>query len=202
MLKLQITIVIVAGCLCGGCLEMVTPGDVTATQAGLTRLTVSLDAYQRTVGDMAGQLARDKLISAKTAADVNSINAKIDELQPVLSDAVKAVLAAEYSGDKVGDVITGVQAANAATAAINPYAPLVDAGTKLLLGLLGVGTAGGVYVAKKKSAEAADGEMKAAESQAKYNAHKQATELLKMAHPEIAAELYAKVGDARAKLGI
>jgi len=174
---------------------MVTPGNVVGTQAKMDALTGSVDAYQRSVAELAGQLAKDKLITDKTAADIGSINAKIDLIQPVVSNAVTAVLEAEYSGDKVRDIVTGVSAANQATASVNPYAPLIDAGTKLLIAFLGVGTVGGVYAAKKNGADAA-------ESKAKYTAHKQGTEELKLAHPDIAAELYSKIGAARTRNGV
>lgn len=202
MSRFTITIILAAAVLSGGCLEMATPANIATTQQKMATLTESVDAYQQSVAVLGEQLAKDKLISDKTAADIGAINTRIDEIQPVVEDAVTAVLEAEYSGDKFRDVVTGVAAANKATAAVNPYAPMVDAGTKLLLGLLSLGTAGGVVIARKKSAEAAEEESKGAESQAKYTAHKQATEQVKLAHPEIAAELYAKVGDARAKLGI
>ena len=131
---------------CGGCLELTTPEDVVETRN-------QIDLLQESVVGLTNQLDKNNIISEKDAEKVRELSGKIDELQPSIEASVEAVLSAEYSGDKLRDVLIGAQAANKVSGAINPYAPLVDSGLNLLLGILGVGTAGGVYVARKSSKE-------------------------------------------------
>jgi uncharacterized protein HemX len=148
-----IFITIIMMFVCSGCLEMVTPGDVVTTQDQINSLKNSIDNYQANVSGIADQLEKDKLISSDTANKLSDLNAKVDELQPTVEEAVNAVLNAEYSGDKVSDILIATSAANKVSAPVNPYSGLIDSGLNLLLGVLGVGTAGGVYVAKKNSNE-------------------------------------------------
>jgi len=139
--------------LCSGCLEMVTPSDVVTTQSQIDALRNSIDTYQGAVSSISTQLEKDKLISSEAVNRVDELSKKVDELQPTVEDAIQAVLDAEYSGDKVGDILVGVQAANKATSTINPYSGAIDTGLSILMGVLGVGAVGGTAVAVKKGKE-------------------------------------------------
>lgn len=171
---------------------MVTPEDVIRTQQQVEGLNDSIEAYQKSIGDISLQLRQDKVISDGTLEKVSALSKKVDELKPTVESAIEAVLNAEYSGDKVKDILVGVKAVNTAIAPVNPYAPLIDTGFNLLLAVLGIGTAGGVYVARKKAGESDT-------NASKYDAHKRAVEIFKLSHPELAKELYESIGVERSK---
>lgn len=115
-----------------GCLEMATPEVITSTREQLSNLTKTIDEYQAKVVEITGQ-----------------VNKKIDELQPIVEEAVEAVLSAEYSGDKLTDMLIAIQAGNKVTSVVNPYSGVIDSGLTVLMGLLGVGTLGGAAIAVK-----------------------------------------------------
>lgn len=180
---------------------MTTPAVIETTTKKMDELMVSVDAYQDIAADLFERMEKDKLIASDTKEEVAEINAKVDELQPVLVDGVTAVLETEYSGDKLVDIVKGAQAANKATATVNPYAPAIDAILKMILALT-VPTAGvGVSLAVKNKKDAN-------KASAKYKAHDQGKEAmireLRTLKPEevtaekVEAILFNRIGQARA----
>jgi len=132
-----------------------------------------------------------------TQQDYQNWTAALDAVIP----AVKEVAKDNPKLDKIiGDVeIVRESVANAKTPAeavskgieaskpFNPYADEMNA----ILGLAVV--VGGLFAKKKLDTTVKD----KADVENKYQAHKVGTELVKLAHPEIAAELYEKIGNAR-----
>jgi len=156
MKNLIFLLVLLLAVLPGGCLEMTTPAAVQTANNNVQKWTESVDAYQKIVVDAFDQAKKDKIVSEETAGKVDKINLKIDELQPIITKSVTAVIETEYSGNKFRDAVTGVQKVNEKMADINPYAPIIDLGCKLLLAFTAPTAAAGIYLAKTKGAEAKD----------------------------------------------
>ena len=221
MKRLLITFVMLLGLSAGaigGC-EIMTPAAVIESRTQMEKLTESVDAYQDIVVDLTDQLEKDNLISAEVVKTLAGVSKKVDELQPLVIDGITAVMEAEYSGDKIVDAIIGAKALNKATASVNPYAPVVDYGLEIILGLFGVG-ATGVALLKSKENTIIKGDRQVAwkvvdkvnteineyavrvdEATAKYKAIKQGTEQFKVNNPDKAAELYTNIGNAGMRNG-
>lgn len=84
---------------------------------------------------------------------LSDINTAIDTFQPAVTDAVRDVVATEYSGDKLVDIIRAADAANKASADVNPYSDEIDTGLKVAAGILGLFGATSVFGNNKKKRE-------------------------------------------------
>ena len=113
--------------------------------------------------------------------EVAGNNPKLDKIIGDVEIVRESVAEAKTLPEAVGK---GIEASKP----FNPYAEEMGA-------ILAIGVAIAGVFAKKKSNEA-----KAINE--KYQAHKAGTELVKLTHPEIAAELYKNIGDARKAKGI
>jgi len=126
--------------------------------------------------------------------DVDKLMVKVDNYQEKYAEEVDRVqehivVINEAVKEKANQsFVEQVEAGIAASKPFNPYADEMTA----ILGLVTV--IGGLWAKGKLN------EKKKVE--AKYQAHKTGTEVVKLAHPEIAAEIYEKIGEARAKIGV
>ena len=137
--------------------------------------------------------------------EVQTLTDMVNQIVPAVREAVSA--SSEETRDKVEivlgqvdtmneavkdspNLVAGLIKANQASAPINPYAPLIDIGLKLLLG--GAVTSGGFGVGKiiKTTKEKK-------EINNKYSAAKIGMDKFRNENPDKAAELYADVGEAR-----
>lgn len=196
--NLVVAAILILGC--AGCLEMTTPAAIETTTGKMDELMISVDAYQDIATKLFDRMEKDELVDKATAEKIDELNAKVDELQPIIVDGVTAVLETEYSGDKLVDIVTGTLAVNTATAPVNPYAPLIDAILKIILAVTVPTAVVGVNSAVK-NAKAAN------KANAKYKSHDQGKEamikkLKTLPVEEITAGkveliLWDKIGDAR-----
>ncbi|OHB57652.1 MAG: hypothetical protein A2Y12_20805 [Planctomycetes bacterium GWF2_42_9] len=177
----------------GGCQSVnIRPDDLQALADQTQQLSSQVDQFQQQTTATLETLKQNGSIDSNSLAKVEKLQSGIDAVQnktAVIADALKN---AQYSGsDGLTTVLEGARAANAASAPFNPYAPLIEIG-------LGLAAAFAAVMAKKNA-------QKAAEAQAKYDAHKQGVELTmkqvsQSTVPEVKAvetQLYQNIGDAR-----
>ena len=177
----------------GGCQSVnIGPDDLQALADQTQQLSSQVDQFQQQTTATLETLKQNGSIDSNSLAKVEKLQSGIDAVQnktAVIADALKN---AQYSGsDGLTTVLEGARAANAASAPFNPYAPLIEIG-------LGLAAAFAAVMAKKNA-------QKAAEAQAKYDAHKQGVELTmkqvsQSTVPEVKAvetQLYQNIGDAR-----
>lgn len=195
MKRLLFGIVLVVALMFGGCIPLASDIQSVGTQTLL--VSEQIDALQDGVASMKDEFEKNKLISAETAASIEKVSEEIDRIQPTLVDVATAVKEADYvDGDTFGNAITGLKAANTASAPLNPYAVPIGAGLSLVGAFLEV-------MRRKEKNEKA-------KVQAKYQAHKQGVEkTMKEVSASsdssvaaIEAQLFGNIGDARADLGV
>lgn len=103
--------------------------------------TIKLSAL---IDDLQTAVTESQLIESETQ---EKINEEIDKVQTTLVDVAKSVKEANYvDGDDIGNAIKAAQAANAASAPVNPYAPMIEIGLGLATLLAG---GAGVFGVKK-----------------------------------------------------
>ncbi|OHB58812.1 MAG: hypothetical protein A2Y12_00220 [Planctomycetes bacterium GWF2_42_9] len=177
----------------GGCqMPNVQPDDLQSLANQTQQLSNQIDQFQEQTKIALETLKQNGSLDPNALSTVeklqNGINA-VQEKTVVIADALKN---AQYSGsDSLTTVLEGARAANAASTPFNPYAPLIEIG-------LGLAAATATALAKRNA-------QKAAEAQAKYDAHKQGVELTmkqvsQSTVPEVKAvetQLYQNIGEAR-----
>ena len=160
--------------LFAGCLESVTPDQVNTLTGNVNEVMLAIDEVQEA-------LSKSEVLDKER---VDAFNKETDKVQEQVAAIATAI---EENKDK--SILEVTKAAADDARPFNPYA----AETEIAL-LVATGVAG--WFAKKNND-------KAKKSDAKYQAHKAATELVKLKHPgEIATEIYAEIGKARAQNGI
>jgi len=188
--------------LCGftGCdrINSVDPGQIQAVAAEVNDLVAKVDIYQQTATAAIEQLIAADAIDPNKAAKLLAANADVDRLQAAVRAISVALQNADYAENTTGllTLIEGAQAANAATAAWNPYSAVIAAALTILSMVLGLAL-------KKKTAQVAA-------VAAKYQAHKQGVDrTMKLASvsdvPEVKKfeqVLYDSIGSARSALGV
>lgn len=133
--------------------------------------------------------------------DVDKLMASVDDYQIKYAEEVDSVqddiiVVNEAIKEKADeDVMEQLRAGIEASAPFNPYADEMNA-------ILGLGIVIAGLFGKKKMDDANKANNEAENANRKYQAHKSGTELIKLAHPDIAAELYEKIGNARKANGV
>ncbi|MEN6386019.1 MAG: hypothetical protein ABFD79_12600 [Phycisphaerales bacterium] len=181
----------------GGCqMPNVQPDDLRNLASQTQQLSSQIDDFQQQTKATLESLKQNGVIDSNSLAKVEKLQSGIDAVQnktAVIADALKN---AQYSGsDGLTTVLEGARAANAASAPFNPYAPLIEIG-------LGLAAATAAALAKRNA-------QKAAEAQAKYDAHKQGVELtMKQVSQSdiqdvraVETQLYQNIGEARKAVG-
>ena len=132
-----------------------------------------------------------------TQQDYQNWTATLDAVIPAVKEVAgdnpkldKIIGDVELVRASVADAKTLPEAVSKGLEASKPFNPYADE-MNAILGLAVV--IGGLFGTKKINATVKD----KAVVENKYQAHKAGTELVKLAHPEIAAELYEKIGNAR-----
>jgi len=177
----------------GGCqMPNVQPEAIQSLANQTQQLSSQIDEFQQQTKATLESLKQNGNIDSNALAKVEKLQSGIDAVQnktAVIADALKN---AQYSSsDSLTTVLEGARAANAASTPFNPYAPLIEIG-------LGLAAATATALAKRNA-------QKAAEAQAKYDAHKQGVELTmkqvsQSTIPEVKAvetQLYQNIGEAR-----
>jgi len=203
-MKKWIVIMCMLALLAGGC-EFTT--SLTPEQAKeyvrteVPKLQVQVDNYQKIqqgilamITDANSPLDPNTIIKLK-AANIE-LQTKIDNAQKILADVTVAIANVQPSGNTFADWIAIARVINAGSAPLNPYAPVVEGILGILVLVGGIGT----YLKDQK----------AKKNDAKYQAHKQGTELTMKevsasTTPEVKAVetlLYKNIGEARANLGV
>jgi outer membrane murein-binding lipoprotein Lpp len=204
--KVVLTIVMV-WLLVVGCDEDFDQADYDQALAEVQAVSEQVDSFQ---GDVSAALAYfEALADANTAelpfgidrADyeqgkqqIAAVDSEIDRVQAQLGDIIAALQAnppTVRTGSAVETVRTvadTVSTAAPATAPWNPYAAAITGIASL------VSVICGAWARQEKN--------KATANAKKYQAHKQALELVKAKHPDLTAEAYETVGAERAKLGV
>ncbi|HRS72259.1 MAG TPA: hypothetical protein P5175_10465, partial [Anaerohalosphaeraceae bacterium] len=149
----------------GGCqMPNVQPEAIQSLANQTQQLSSQIDEFQQQTKATLESLKQNGNIDSNALAKVEKLQSGIDAVQnktAVIADALKN---AQYSSsDSLTTVLEGARAANAASTPFNPYAPLIEIG-------LGLAAATATALAKRNA-------QKAAEAQAKYDAHKQGVEL-------------------------
>lgn len=191
--KLMLVTVMLLAC-CAGCMESVTPDQVNALTGNVREVMLALDEVQEA-------LAESEVLDKER---VEAFNASTDEVQETVAAIATAI---EESKDK--PPLERLKDTAKAAEPFNPYA----AETNLALGIATI-AAGWFANRKNKEAKEANSDKKVSKNKEldamaealvfkhKYQAHKAATELFKLNHPENASELYEGIGKARARNGI
>lgn len=152
-MKTKRWMLIVVACCIGllplaGCDETKTVdgNQVKAAAAKLDALSQRLDEYQVQAKTDANALSAAGIVDPAAKAKVEKINAEIDKVQMQIKQITQALQSQDYSQDSSGiaTMIAAAQAANRATAAFNPYSPVIDGVLALLSILL-------ILFAKKKT---------------------------------------------------
>ena len=176
-------IILLVPVLCSGCLEAITPQDVVAIDAKVEAVGNSIDAFQGTILESLIAMEKANVIHEGTPEKLADIYKKVDEIQPVVEEAVNNVVSAEYSGDKLLDALKAAEAVNAASSPVNPYAGIIDTGLKGLIGVLAALGIGGTAYAKKVSKE-------------NTTMKKGVAKLERESDPELANKIHAAVNSA------
>lgn len=205
-LKLTVTMVMIL-MLTMGCDEQFDQADYEQALAQVDVISKKIDGFQT---DVSMALAYfEALADANTAElpfgidrhdyeagkqQVAEVNAEINRVQDQLAEVIAALRAnpptvrTGSAAETVRTVADTVSTAAPATAAWNPYAAAIAGIASLVSVLCGA-------LAKHEKD-------KATVNAKKYQAHKQALELVKAKHPELTAEAYETVGTERAKLRV
>lgn len=187
-LLIRILVVIVLMLPIAGCFEVMTTENKNKLTAGVDGLITKVDEFQVVLTEV----AKTDLLDAE---ETQKRNATIDEIQ-------KAVVLANEAIKESPTLIEGVIKANQVTAPVNPYAGIIDAVLKIIVGAGVAGTAGMGIKAAKTAKEKKEVEDNNTYLGAKYSAFKKAADLFRIKHPEVAKDHYAIVGEERAKAGV
>jgi len=178
----------------GGCQSVnIRPDDLQALADQTQQLSSQVDQFQEQTTATLETLKQNGAVDGNTIAKVEKLQSTINAVQDKTQVIAGAIKNAQYTNpdDGLTTVLQGARAINAASTPFNPYAPLIDIG-------LGLAAAFAAGLAKKNA-------QKAAEAQAKYDAHKQGVELTmkqvsQSTVPEVKAvetQLYENIGEAR-----
>ena len=176
---------IVFALLMGGC-AAVEPGHYASLTAAVNS---SIDATETAAVEIVEAIKVSEVVDEDKVVEIeesmSKVSAKMDVIQEGLTEAAK-VYDERAQEDKIAAAIEAAQAANNATAPINPYAPIIGA----LLAAVG----GGYGALKKKESVMLD---------KKYSVHKKVMDGIFRASPaEGAAKVYEEIGAERKKLGL
>lgn len=188
-MRILIEILIIAAFLLptSGCLEELIGGkDMLASN--VDTLMVKVDELQVVYGEV----AKTNIINVK---ETRKRNAAIDEIQEMIVSANEAI-------KESPTLIEGIIKANQVTAPLNPYAGVIDAVLKVIVGAGVVGTAGMGLKAAKTSKEKKKVENDRDNFDKKYSAFKRASDRFRLKHPESAEDHFKLVGEERVKVGI
>jgi hypothetical protein len=180
-----------------GCqpMEEVSPEDMKNLSGQVDQLSGQVDDYQVMLDNLVVILEKHG-IDGEIRTTTDKVSKELDRVQAQLRGVTEALRTAEYTGDTgLITLLQGAQAANKASSPFNPWSIYIDVALSGALVVLGL-------FAKKKSNEATTNAEVAEVANAKYTAHKIAVEELKVEKPELAAEIYKKVGEARSKVGV
>ena len=165
------------------------PGQYEKLAAVINEL---VDGQQKSNADILVALKESDLIAdakmEKLETKVASTDEIVDVAQIAAAEAAR-VYDEKASEGKIIAAIEAARAANTASAAVNPYAPLIDAG----LGIAAI--IAGAYGYKEHKEKVKTGK--------KYTAHKRAAEkLMRETSIADATKIYDAIGAERKKIGI
>ena len=177
---------IVLSLMFGGCIPLA--GDIQ----NVGNETIKLSAL---VDDLQAAVAESQLVESEAQ---EKINEEIDKVQTTLVEVATAVKDADYvDGETFGNAITGLQAANTASAPVNPYSPLIQ----VALGL--VAAVGGGYGVKKRGDANKEATKRQADKQGRELTLRELAAMGDNVPPAVVKELmYKNIGNARAHNGI
>ena len=195
-ISLAVIVLLTIGIFIGGCENKITPANLQAMAAQQQVLQTQVDQAQALAAQLAADMQAAGVVDPNLSVKIAAINQQADKWQEQANSIGTAITQVKLTGDTNLDWLAMIQAANTASAPVNPYAVPVGAGLSLLSLILG-------WIAKRKADEAAA-------AQAKYQAHKQGVELTMK---EVSAstdesvravetQLYNNIGDARVKNGL
>jgi len=196
MKRVLFGIVLVAALMLGGCLEDFTPDQLQELAAQNEVLQKQVDEMQADAVEIAAEIQAAEIVDDVAVAKLAKINKEIDRLQAQIKVYAKALEGVPLTGDAAQDFISQLQAANTASAPVNPYMVPIGAGLSVLSMVL-------AWLAQRNGAEASKQKLK-------YQAHKQGVERTIKEMPasaneelnQLGAKLYRAIGDARAVLGV
>ena len=170
----------------GGCLEQqITPDNVRQLSQTVQDLSESVNDYQQATKKLVGNISNLGITDVNLAAGLETVNRKIDAVQPHIEKIAEAVKTADYSDDDgIVTLLQAAKAGNRASSSVNPYAAYIDVGLTAALAFIGL-------FARKKSVEAGL-------YRRKYKAHKEAIEQFRAENPDTSGVLYKMIGQARA----
>jgi len=119
-----------------GC-QSITPADLQSMAAQQTVLQQQVDAMQASADKLSADMAAAGIVDPNTQQKIAKINAEADKVQAQIDTIAQAIKSVTLSGDTGQDWISLLQAANAASAPVNPYALPVGAGLTLLSVIFG-----------------------------------------------------------------
>ena len=116
-----------------GC-QNITPQDLQTLTARQTELNQQIDTMQAAADELADDMAEAGIVDPNTVQRIAKINAEADKVQAQVDAISAAVSNVKLTGDTGQDWISLLQAANAASAPVNPYALPIGA----VISLVGV----------------------------------------------------------------
>lgn len=170
-----------------GCEDELRPEQVQELAVQVQGLNTAMDSYQSATEEVLETLQTHQIIDETVVEKVEKASSEIDRVQPQVADIVAAIMAVNLGDNDIDNWIALLQAANQGSAPWNPYALPISAGLTLATLIYGLW----------KRREAQTNKEEAKQSQAKYQAQKQGTELTARQNPEIQAKLYENIGNAR-----
>lgn len=179
------TVMMLAGC----------SGEQAAQQGYFEQLadTVneSVEAQQAATQLIVAALDESKLLEGEKVEEISAAVEKIDKYvdiaQRAAAEAAK-VYEEKRAEDPTGAIVEAIWTANAISAPVNPYAPMIDAGLVLA-------TAIGAVIAGVKQRQLTA-------TTKKYQAHKSGVESFARSGGDQGGKLYAAIGEKRAAAGI
>ena len=171
-----------------GCNEL-TPAQMQEWLAHTKNLSSKLDVLQEVSVVNTEALKTIGVVGDDTLAKVEKVNKEIDRVQPQIEAVAAGIADVALTGETAQDVISMLQAGNRATAPFNPWSYATEGILAIVAGIAG-------YIAARKKKEAA-------ESDAKYQAHKVGVEKTAITLPEDKRlELFVNIGEARKAKGV
>lgn len=193
--KIALTMIVLS-LMFSGCIPLAS--DIQNVGRQTLLLSETVDSYQKEVMDIKTLVEKDGLISEETADRIDKLSEEFDRIQPTLEDVATAVRDADYvDGETFGNAITGLKAANAKSAPLNPYAVPIGAGLTIL------GLIAEALRRKEKNGRLTETAKRQADKQGRELTLREIAAMPAQPSPELVKSLmYKNIGNARAHNGV
>lgn len=206
MKKILWILVIVCGLLVAGCPDPAQQARDNAYVRLVGVVNEQIDGQQEGFGKVIEAVSETGLVTEEKFNELKDFKEKGDNIVDVAQVAATEAARVYEEKQAEGQVLAALEAlkaGNAASAPVNPYAPLIDGGLAVAIAI-----AGGYGALKRKQNNVTEVKLREKEEafnlvSSKYNAHKKGVAKLMRDRPGREAEkIYNIIGEARKAEGI